>query len=221
MKWLLKRTLTACLLMGVFCSAVVVVGRLDYTPSKLKALGIDMCDGEPCFHGIKAGMDWATVQKLFPHGTMEPKYYGVDSVEGLPPIRFFPSSDRTTVSRIWIVTDMGTPSFSFTAKDVIADYGIPCRVYLLNTARYTSMSVFYPKLEVIFGDGVNTTGIHTNSLQWTSPVWEVIISDQSQISCTTSTESYIGRWHGFSDAEDYVRRNLKDMRIAQNTSVKP
>src|ERR1041385_3523867 len=97
MKWLLRRLSIVCVSVGVFCSTPIVLGRLNGAPDKLQALGLGMCDGEPCFRGIKVGTDWASVLALFPRGVMQQGYLYVRNGDGVHYLFFHPSADRATV----------------------------------------------------------------------------------------------------------------------------
>src|SRR6266849_4982225 len=59
MTWLIQRLLIVWLIFCVVCAATIALGRLDHTPTTLQTLGFDTCDGDPCFRGLKPGMDWA------------------------------------------------------------------------------------------------------------------------------------------------------------------
>src|SRR5258708_28119173 len=69
MKRFALHSLALSLIVGTLCVVAIAVGRLDRTPSPLQAAGLDLCADEPCFRGIKPGMDWATFQQKFPEAT--------------------------------------------------------------------------------------------------------------------------------------------------------
>src|SRR5437762_2570935 len=58
MMWVIKRVLVLWLVLAAICAAVIVVGRLNPAPDVLQTLGFSMCEGDPCYRGIKPSMDW-------------------------------------------------------------------------------------------------------------------------------------------------------------------
>src|SRR5690349_14753717 len=101
MKSLVKPLSIMCLIMGILCSAAIAVGRLDQSPTRLQLLGIDICDGQPCYRGIKVGADWAKTLKMFPEGIMNQNDFN-DQLDPVTQLAFGPSADNQTVDVISI-----------------------------------------------------------------------------------------------------------------------
>jgi hypothetical protein len=66
MRWLLRRVLALWLISVVLGGMVALLVRLNREPGPLQALGFDVCDGEPCFRGIKVGTGWKEAKSRIP-----------------------------------------------------------------------------------------------------------------------------------------------------------
>jgi hypothetical protein len=128
MLWFLPRVLVLWLALIAICAAGVAVGRLDTRPDALQALGFDLCDGEPCYRGIKLGADWAQIQAQFPQGDMTPdrRVLLLDR-DSKTTVNIF-SDDTITVDAIAIshAVDMSSPLLG----TAVARYGAPSEVEL-------------------------------------------------------------------------------------------
>jgi hypothetical protein len=222
MKWVIRRLLVIWLMMSIFCAAVVVLGRLDHTPSELQALGFDVCDGEPCFRGIKVGTDWTKVQRLFPNGVLDKGYLQIAlNMVITHDIVIHQSRDHRTVDAIAVTTNAAGEAFSFSAADVIAQYGAPCRAYVEYTDSIPGvMIMIYPKM---------MTRIDMNDddydyrLRLNSPTWDfAIIAEGDNIgTCNDPTSEDFGPWRGFTSAVEYRRLNLLDLGAVEPTPENP
>jgi hypothetical protein len=143
MKRLIQLSGIVCLTLSLLCVAPVILNR--HSPNILRALGIDLCDGDPCFEAVKLGIEWAQLEKIFPNMGITDTYPAVPpSVEGMN-TNIYPARDGTVAA---ITIDMPT-AFPARAGDVIAQYGPPCRVLQINGTKPPGYLVFiYPKLNV-------------------------------------------------------------------------
>jgi len=219
MKWFIKRLLVICGTLSISCAAAVVLGRLDHSPSKLQTLGIDVCDGAPCFRGIRLGTTWKIARNLFPEGIMDQGYLKNINIDGMHYIWFHPSLDNTAVDEISILTEQVDISLPFNAKDIIVQFGIPCRVYLAARDGVPDQVIylFYPRVVVSFDIVMNDT----SRLQWNSPALNFVISNRPQANCNNGIAEDYGPWRGFRSAEEYRQHNLKDMSTVQPNAENP
>src|SRR5579871_3583374 len=63
MMWLIRRLLIIWLTLAVICAGVLLAGRRNAGSPVLRTLGFDVCEGKPCYKGIKPGMEWASAQR--------------------------------------------------------------------------------------------------------------------------------------------------------------
>jgi hypothetical protein len=219
MKWLLRRLLIVCGVLSVMCAAVVTFGRLDHSPSKLQQYGIALCDGEPCYRGLKLGMEWAQVQDVFPEiGKMEstPRILSAknDLQEG------YITLDESLQFVQAIVIDTRTIEWAmvFNAGEIIAQYSPPCRVYLWytdTTPGYSGNAVLIYPMMVVFLNITGDLGLwHNFRLQLNSPVETIgIYSSNKSRGCNGKTSDDFGPWRGFTSFVIYRERNLRDSAV--------
>src|SRR5579859_2849533 len=63
MTWFISRLLFLWLTLVVICAGVLFIGRRNTGSPVLRTLGFDVCEGKPCYKGIRPGMEWATAQR--------------------------------------------------------------------------------------------------------------------------------------------------------------
>jgi len=196
--------------MGIFCALAVGAGRLDRTPSKLEVFGLDLCDGEPCFRGVKAGTDWVIVKKAFPQGVEKETYdLGAPSdMLDLQQIEFFPSDNHKIAESIQVTTKAANP-IPVSAGDVLMQYGPPCYVELGDIPG--SMTIIYPKMTV----QLNMIASDDHHLQLNSAISGLEIHNYLR-QCHEKTSANSGPWHGFISMEEYRQRNLNEVGIVQS-----
>ncbi|MCC7446954.1 MAG: hypothetical protein IT324_06020 [Anaerolineae bacterium] len=189
MRWLLKRALLLWLALIALCAAGVGIGKLDRTPDTLQTLGFDVCDGEPCFRGIKPGMSWEDVQKRFP-----------DMIDGVQvfiaeiEVNIFPSTDSSTVSSIMVRQRGNLP---FTVGNIVAKYGLPCRVFI-----GSDMILIYPTYNIF--TYYDTTNVQLQLLP-DVPIDKVEIVSNNP-ACNTGPLLLQGTYQGFTSAQVYIAR---------------
>src|SRR5258707_15320662 len=96
MIWVIKRVLVLWLTLAAICAAVIGMGRLNPAPDVLQTLGFAVCDGDPCFRGIKVGMTWDDAQRNWPPAS------GVNDPSNNYTMAIVPSGDGKIVWQIWI-----------------------------------------------------------------------------------------------------------------------
>jgi hypothetical protein len=195
----------------------VVLGRLDHAPSKFQSYGLDVCDGEPCFRGIKVGSDWAVTQKLLPDATLEQNRWQINlNTAGSHYIFVDSSMDYKTVRRFGIAGYRQEP-LPIYARDLIQQFGAPCQVVIevSNGGQSDPRNVllFYPsmlaELDLYFKQNLSRY-----RLQWDSRVvyLTVVGNTADSKTCDYVEAVNVGPWRGFKSVEDYRHNNLRDLR---------
>jgi hypothetical protein len=198
--WWIKRLAVLWLALIALCGGAIALGRTDPTPDALQAAGFGVCDGEPCFKGIKLGDSREKVKAVLPEGLIE--YLDIFSRDG------------TTVERIDIPLRNGKSLPK--AHTFIAQFGIPCRIVWSGGEQ---MILIYPKMiffvALIVGDG---NDLNEFRLQLRSPVqqlWIYVDSDNGTFgTCNSKPDIYSGKWHGFTSVEVYQRHFLRESNMA-------
>src|SRR5947209_1308196 len=114
MRWFIGRAALLWLTLIGLCIAGVMLSRADSGPDTLQQIGFDVCGGEPCFRGIKAGADWRQVMPIFPPAVDTER----DFMRGLRigKKRIFmiriSTTDEQTVDSIWTVGNPDPPLYS-------------------------------------------------------------------------------------------------------------
>lgn len=198
----------------MLCSTAILIGRLNPTTEALQTLGLDFCDGAPCFRGIKAGSAWSMVQKRFPDATLigDGVSLVVQSDAAFDAIGFHPSSDGTLVSTI----QLDYPRIPITAATILRYYGVPCHMVVdLGFTSPVGLELIYPEMTVsvpatIYGDPYNPTDSHIQPSSPSSGFW--ITNDQKYYygNCAYPSDYTSGTWHGFASLYIYLSRFGRD-----------
>jgi hypothetical protein len=150
--WLVRRVILVMLVLAVLCAGAVVVARVARPPDRLQALGFEVCDGEPCWRGVKPGMAWATVRVMFPNGRVGTSVLGqphlmidIDSAESSHAYIY---SDGATIERIVIWRDHFP--LPVTPGEIVARYGSPRCVVIggFNSVPIFDSTMLYATLRV-------------------------------------------------------------------------
>ncbi|MEP7287508.1 MAG: hypothetical protein ABI947_17255 [Chloroflexota bacterium] len=212
MIWLLRRVLILELILAGVCGAVVLIAQQNHTPDLLQRLDFGVCDGEPCWRGIKPGMAWDKVQNYDLMLDGKSRQYAVH----LPPIsgiRFDPDEREAKISGITIEFDSG-PALPLTLGEVITRYGSPCRVVMnLNLISASSKTTFYwidllyPTMQLSFSseDGAGS-GFR---LRPESQIvfFQLITEDNpNRVGTCGDLSENEGSWYGFTSVEKYLAR---------------
>jgi hypothetical protein len=212
--------LVLVLALALSCTVVVVIARASAGPDRLAALGFGVCDGEPCFRGIKPGMSWEETRHRLPDA-IESREFRVHlelsvNKDGIDSVGIWPSEDAKTVAAIIPTAKDYMP---FTPGDVMLRYGPPCSVYIFYADSIPGvMRLIYPNIDIAvhirIGDYFNPQQPPEFRLQVGSPVWEILIVKESSFgTCDTPiSEGYgpeFGLWHGFTSPYVYGTRTRR------------
>jgi hypothetical protein len=126
--WLIRRTVGIGLILLVICAGTIVVARANRGPDRLQAMGFGLCDGEPCWRGLKPGTDWQKTQHVLPEVTesSSPITVTFKGIDEYVTILVYSSRDKKTVSSIILVADLA--SSPPTVADLVQYLGYPCAV---------------------------------------------------------------------------------------------
>jgi len=200
MRWLLKRALLLWLALIALCAAGVGIGKLDRAPDTLQTLGFDLCDGEPCFRGIKPGMSWAEARRQYPHalvskGELLLPLNDLDDTELI--VR--QSADGLTVQSLSILS---TREHSFVPA--LVQGNPPCRILLFGGPPRAATLV-YPHIGVGIVFVGNTADPYLNRIKIKLYARTVVIHN-SKDACLFPVDNYTGIWHGFASMRTYLNR---------------
>jgi hypothetical protein len=240
MIWLLRRVLAIWLIFAVMFAAVVVIVRLDQKPHPMRVFGFDDCEGEACFRGIKFGTDWTKVARLDSIVVLDSyrdlkgivrqqSYLRIDNL-GSTTVPIY-GADRSVVSIYITPPHEPAPSFKplpgFTTGDVIAEYGLPCRVLAIRdpiNTRETSVPwliyLLYPKFQVLAELDYVATNLRLpmslpfRSLEITRRDFPDGTGNYISGACDTLSE-FAGPWRGFASVEVYHARNRRDADVSR------
>jgi hypothetical protein len=213
MKWLFKWLLASWGTMALTCATVVLCSRPAYAPSKLQSYGIDICDGEPCYRGLKPGTAWTKVKELFPERAAGQHIELPFDVTGLGHVAINASRDTTVVKDISIYSVLAdNPPLPFGAGDVIAQYGLPCSIgFNRENSVPDVMILIYPNVLVVVDlAGQNPSDHARFGLRFNSPIKYIYII-KNGFTCSNTPSAISGPWRGFTSANVYRQRNLQDM----------
>lgn len=205
MIWLVRRMFVLGLMLTAICAIVVLVARQNPAPDTLQTLGFDVCEGDPCWRGIKPGMSWDKVQQYqsFPNTdgrirTFPVKLLSIDSI-------WFEADESAAAINSIIVHYSDGPNLPLTLGEIVNHYGPPCRVAVgltnPNNAQSYWVDLFYPTINVTFS---------SREMDWRDSVRfrkesRVIgfgLSSKNSDFCSL-TSPFIGQWHGFMSIGRY------------------
>jgi hypothetical protein len=126
--WLIRQIMAIWLTLLAICAGTVVIARANPGPNRLQALGFAVCDGEPCYRGIKPGMAWDKAKALYPDGLVERERM-ISFAGEQSPFRMinFQRSEEQTVRRIEFVR-RSPQLIPASLGEVVALFGIPCHM---------------------------------------------------------------------------------------------
>ncbi len=226
MLWLFPRVLVLCFALIVICGGGVAVGRLDHTPDALQELGFDVCDGEPCYLGVRLGMDLTPLRAQYPQ-TVKRKNLSYVSPDNTTRAEFW-SDDGITVEAV-VIIHIAHES-SPTLATLIARYGPPsiAQLHFMElSGRYDvpfMMRLIYPSFLVDvnfdFLDRVNRQYVHADyRLQSNLPISAIhILPNNVNLEYCNYFSSPIvcGPWYGFASVETYRARVQQIRRTNQH-----
>jgi hypothetical protein len=202
MQWLVRRVLVLWLIMLVLCRAVALLVRLNREPWPLQALGFDMCDGEPCWRGIKVGTAWEEAHRVFPN--LENGKYR-ETVNGIR--TDVQLSNQPLVGSFINLNVENSKSLPVTAAEIVAQLGYPCGVTLLPNPPH--LDLHYPSLVIRFF-GRPQANLSQSRLQMnTSPKsiqFVLSLGSDAFGVCRGRPNFTSGSWQGFTSFDTYQAR---------------
>jgi hypothetical protein len=176
--WLVRRVMVLTLVLAVLCAGTVMVARANRMPSRLQALGFGVCSGEPCWQGLKAGMEW--------NGTKGRRMID-DGAGPFFEITYGFSSDTPLIGTLYVKQVREHPQ-PMTVGEIIVFYGLPC--YILNFGNVLYM--MYPTMVV-------ETYLGSASPVYVSPNTTIVnlyMFVSAPDRCVNRTQ--FSSWHGFT-----------------------
>jgi hypothetical protein len=176
--WLVRRVILVTVFLAVLCAGVVLVARANWTPSRLQTLGFGMCNGDPCWQGLKAGMEWnkPVVSRMIGDG-LGPFFeitYGI-------------SSDTPLIGTLYVKQVREHPQ-PMTAGEIISFYGPPCNVLNFGNVLYMIYPTMVVEIYLVYSPPVyvspNTTIVNLY----------MFVSAPDR--CVNRTQ--FSSWHGFT-----------------------
>jgi hypothetical protein len=214
MRWLVRRVLALWLIMLVLCGTVALLVRLNREPGPLQALGFDVCDGEPCWRGIKMGMALTEVQEQIPEGIYSGQYFTVPlNLAGNHHV-ILQSIEGGKILQLYIHGSSGLmhPTYPITPGQMIAIYGMPCRVDFVEVNdNLFSFEIWYPRMVARYGNATDPTQLDSR-IQLDISAYEFWIYDEIGDVCHEIAPT-IGRWHGFASSKVYLARNRRALSV--------
>jgi hypothetical protein len=209
MRWLVRRVLMLWLIMLVLCGTVALVVRLNREPGPLQALGFDVCEGEPCFRGIKVGMDWAEVTKRLPTVNFDGTSFVLPlNTPEIQHVLLQKSTDGTKVAAIVILNTRFERVSPLSPRSIVALYGLPCRIDLFTVnGREERIEMRYPGIVVMYAYEEAPTHLDSR-VQLDMPVLGFWIFEAHPEVCN-EVAARTGTWHGFASADTYLARNRR------------
>jgi hypothetical protein len=198
-------------ILSVFFAGTVLIARGNREPGPLQALGFGLCDGEPCWRGIKPGIDWSEVRKRFPAITYDGEYFVLPlNTAEIQEVVFQPSPDATKLDEITLRLFRAPPTL---LGELVALYGRPCRISFPDLYKTRLMIDFvYPKLLVRYDDPVTANRLNgrleSHIPLHDFPVSEIRIVDDAPMFCRRMFEDR-GPWQGFASFSTYIARNRR------------
>jgi hypothetical protein len=205
--WLIRRTVGIVLILSAICAGVVGIVRANGGQDRLQAMGFGVCDGEPCFRGIRVGMPWSEAQRLSLDATESgpPIDFVIDENGKNTPVSVYPSDDGKTV--LGIVLNVRSLYPPLSAADIVLHYGYPCRVEYIASSTGGGAILVFPKLK-------SSINLPDFRLSLDSSVAAIPISESRDSNpCSDGKREERGPWRGFTSAEVYLARNRSALGV--------
>jgi hypothetical protein len=214
-RWLLERVITIWVIFASFSAGVVLIARANPAPDKLAALGFGMCDGEPCWRGVRWGMDWAEVKRELHDFRDHGQYLEllIDSID-IDRIALGPSANGEKLEMITVGYKSQYPR-SVTAGGIVLRYGIPCGARVqYSGGQAVEMILFYPEVAITLRDpSGDPSDPHQLGIDIDSSAY-IFFDMTGRSPCDSSADD---PWRDFTFADVYLSRQQR----MSPTSVKP
>jgi hypothetical protein len=204
--WLVRRVIALILVLVVLCAGVVMITRLNPTPSRLQALGFDVCDGEPCWRGIKPGMDGTFLRSKLPNlgrsgGDLE------EAKDGSVVSVVF-SDTASTIDSVSLFSGDITFSLPITIGDIVGQLGTPCRAF--NPQRQIIHLIYRTLTISIYMDNSADPRLEANSPPY------IISLNRGGFLGGCSRASSSEKWHGLTSVAVYEAHFRRAKRSTQD-----
>jgi hypothetical protein len=209
--WFFRRVLVLSSVLFVIAGVVVINGRRNPTPDPLNALGFGVCQGEPCFRGIKPGTAWAAVQELFPINEEIPYFDHPIGTDNVHHVSIIAANESEKVTDIVVEREQRTSPLPFTIGTIVSHYGPPCRIFFnyTNPTALQSLLLLYPSLTVSV---VPTAPNNPAAFRFRAEVHAdefAITAGNADGTCDTPITRDFGPWQGFTSLDIYRDRYLR------------
>lgn len=216
--WLLKRLAVLWLASGLIIGGLVVITRLSQPETVLSQLGFAMCDGQPCFRGIKVGASWSALRDEYAaHWVATINVIDIPvAVGNLNAVRLTPTEQSLGVRRMVLQRVSGGQPLPIQAGDLLLRFGVPCKIGAIDHENGipSQMIFIYPDTTTIIAQSVRrypsrgTIPLIRYFFRPESPVWMFVISLDHEFG--TCRDAPFGKWHGFASAETYLRYYIQE-----------
>jgi hypothetical protein len=216
--WLMRRMLGVYLLLLLISAGVIGVARLNRAATALERIGFALCEGQPCFMGIKPGSSWQEAERhLAAILVTAPGSEGLNvriSEANIALMRIISTDQRDAVEMILPVHERAGIPLELTLGDVLLLYGAPCRAgRMVDVGSVTMRDRFvlvYPSM-VIMSTAAVWQAQDPAPLVIMRPagrIHELWLMQQSFVgSCATAP---FATWHGLASSATYFREYLRE-----------
>jgi hypothetical protein len=150
MRRLLFRTFFVSLTLSVGCAVVVLIARANPAPDRLQAIGFDVCDGEPCWRGIRPGMDLDKVKEIYPNAFSGARRDLVYYDEALSYTITIVPADNSSVVGLITMRPSRDQLLGITLRDLVLRYGHPCKLRITGSPGEAVIEIYFSTLAVTF-----------------------------------------------------------------------
>jgi hypothetical protein len=203
MRSLVLRVLGLWFALIIVTSVAVLVVRADPESPTLKAVGLSLCEGAPCFRGLTVGSSWEEALRRFPKSSSDGSSRELPMDIADVRAKIWPSDDGKTVKHILL---MMYNQVQITAGEIVARYGTPCLLFMTPTTALLIYPELIVNVDIMIGNP--NVGTAKYQLQLTSPGFQLAMSPDSKfsITCSSPVDEYTGRWQGFISPDLYLSR---------------
>lgn len=186
----------AILLLG----AVLLYSRLSSPPNDLEALGLGLCDGQPCFMGIIPGVStWEDVTPILKRFD-DLDTYGLFASGRLKDIYInITSSTSRIITSVEFVPVMNNGNLGVSLRAIMQGLGAPCVVGFLRENSHPRLIFPAMSADVLLDRARLTDAALADYL--------LIIPKNDAVQRCTNTSMSLIRWKGFAALGHYLRRN--------------
>jgi hypothetical protein len=210
MGWLVRRVVVMWVILSAICAGVVGIVRANGGQDRLQAMGFGVCDGEPCFRGIKVGVSWNEAERLSQDAIQigPPMVFILSDInEGLEVV-IHPSEDGKTAEWITLTAYSPTAGMQLSAAELVLHFGYPCGVHVLvDDNGIRGIVLIYPQIQArVYAEA---QGLSLHSPFRSIDIWNG--SNQLDFCKVKTNQEVDGPWRGFTSVDMYLARNRRDL----------